>query len=69
MMNPQRKKISRARKCLIALALVMVVVTVSGCQTLSFYKQAIKGQYQLMAHRQAIEKVISNPKTGARLTE
>ncbi len=40
-----------------------VVVMVSGCRTLSFYAQAIKGQYQMVAHGQPIKKLIADPKT------
>ena len=63
----QPKKFSRARKWCVALALLLVVAGVSGCQTLSFYGQAIKGQYQLMANRQSVEKLVTNPQTPARL--
>src|SRR6266446_9628019 len=63
------KNMGRGRKWVIALSLGVVLLAVSGCQTLSFYKQAIKGQYQLLAHRQPIEKLIANPATEARLKQ
>jgi len=44
-------KVRRDRKWLIALALVLVLVAVSGCETLSFYKQAIGGQYEIISHQ------------------
>jgi predicted aminopeptidase len=36
----------------------------SGCQTLSFYGQAIKGQYGIVAHQQRIEKLLADPLTA-----
>ena len=61
-MIPGLKNMGRGRKWVIALSLGVVLLAVSGCQTLSFYKQAIKGQYQLLAHRQPIEKLIADPR-------
>src|SRR5437879_4165324 len=60
-------KVSRGRKWAIAIALVLVVLVVSGCQTLGFYGQAIRGQYQLLAHRQSVEKLVADSHTPARL--
>ncbi len=42
---------------------------VSGCQTLGFYAQAIKGQYQIVAHRKSIDRLVADPKTPAPLKE
>src|SRR6266581_7312262 len=61
------RKLSRARKWALGTALVLVVAAVSGCQTLGFYSQAIKGQYELVAHRQPIEKLLRDARTPARL--
>src|SRR6266446_590619 len=61
------KNMGRGRKWVIALSLGVVLLAVSGCQTLSFYGQAIKGQYQLLAHRQPIEKLVADSTTPARL--
>src|SRR5882724_8871350 len=63
------KNMGRGRKWVIALSLGVVLLAVSGCQTLSFYKQAIKGQYQLLAHRQPIDKLIADPQTESRLRQ
>jgi predicted aminopeptidase len=35
----------------------------SGCKTLSFYGQAIKGQYQIVANQRKIEKLVADPQT------
>ena len=61
------KKPARWRKCVPAVILLIAVLGVSGCQTLTFYGQALKGQYQLLAHRQPLEKLVSDPETPARL--
>src|SRR5882724_3067388 len=63
--NPRR--VNPARKWLLGSALLAVILIVSGCQTLSFYGQAIRGQYQLLAHRQPIEKLVTDSSTPARL--
>src|SRR6266700_2756187 len=63
------KNRGRGRRWVIVLALGVVVLAVSGCQTLSFYRQAIKGQYGLLAHRQPIEKLIADPQTESNLKQ
>jgi predicted aminopeptidase len=62
-------KIKRRRKWLICAALALIVVAVSGCQTVSFYSQAIKGQYQIFAHEKKIDDLVANPETPDRLKE
>jgi predicted aminopeptidase len=57
----------RARKGLIVVALVAVVAVVSGCRTLKFYGQAIKGQFQIFANQEPVEKMIDDPATSADL--
>ena len=61
------KKASRIQKGLIVLALILIIIGVSGCETFSFYKQAIKGQYQLIAGQQPIDKLLTNSLTEPRL--
>src|SRR5689334_10462955 len=57
------KKRSRLHRCLLLLALTLALLGVSGCRAVSFYAQAIKGQYQLFAHRQSVEKLIADTNT------
>ena len=57
-LNPRK-----VRKWLMVSALLGVILIVSGCQTLSFYGQAIKGQYQLLAYRHSIENLLADPST------
>src|ERR1051326_1034376 len=61
------EKASRIQKWLIVIAFALVVVGLSGCETLSFYKQAVKGQYQLFAGQQPIDKLLANSHTEPRL--
>jgi predicted aminopeptidase len=44
-------------------ALVLAVLALSGCQTLSYYGQAIKGQYQIISRAQKITKLLEDPQT------
>ena len=60
-------KIVRRRKMLLLLSLALIVATVSGCQTIGFYSQAIKGQYQIFAHQELIDKLIADPQTPEEL--
>jgi predicted aminopeptidase len=68
-MNQGPKKSSRIRKGLIALALVAVVGAVSGCQTLNFYRQALKGQYELLAQARPVQELLADPQTAERLKQ
>jgi predicted aminopeptidase len=62
-------KIRRAKKWIGLALLLAVVAAVSGCRTINFYAQAVKGQYQILAHREAIDRLIADPETPARLRE
>ena len=52
-----RPKKPRVRKWLRAVLLLAIVAAVAGCQTLGYYGQAIKGQYQIFAHQKAVDKL------------
>ena len=49
--------------------LAAAAVLVSGCQTFHYYAQAVKGQCQLVVHRQRIDALIADPRTPARLRQ
>ncbi len=66
-MNFWLRRLGRIKKWLAVLLLVTAVTVVSGCQTLSFYAQAVKGQYELVAHQQSIPKLIAAPQTPDKL--
>src|SRR6266699_360034 len=65
MIAPGKRK--RLKKWLVWGALALVVMAVSGCQTIGFYSQAIKGQYQIFAHEKPITKLLADPQTPDRL--
>src|SRR5512140_2590001 len=66
-MIQSHKPARRLRNWLLAPALLLAVLAMSGCQTLSFYGQAIKGQYGIVAHQQRIEKLLADSQTPAPL--
>ena len=62
-------KFRRATKWLWIFSALIIVTAVSGCKTLTYYSQAVHGEYQILAHRQSIDKLIANPKTPAKLRQ
>lgn len=48
---------------------MLFVIGVSGCHTLSFYGQALRGQYQIFASEQPITRLIADPGTPAPLRQ
>ena len=44
-----------------------ILVAVSGCQEIGFYKQAVAGEYEILAHQKPIPGLIANPQTPARV--
>jgi predicted aminopeptidase len=57
----------RRRKWLWAPLLLLAVLVTPGCRTISYYSQAIKGQYQIVGHRQKIDKLLADPETPGEL--
>lgn len=49
--------------------ILMVAVISSGCQTASYYTQAIQGQLQILSHRQRIHALLADPQTPIPLKE
>ena len=45
----------------------MLAAALSGCQTVSYYRQAVAGECQILAHRQSIPALLADPKTPASL--
>jgi predicted aminopeptidase len=41
----------------------------SGCTTIGYYAQAIRGEYQVLAHRRSIDRLIADPKTPSMLRQ
>jgi predicted aminopeptidase len=50
-------------------AVVVLAAVLSGCQTVSYYRQAIRGQYEIFANRERIEKLIASTNTSSELNE
>lgn len=51
------------RKWLLVVLLALIVAVVSGCQTIGYYAQAIKGEGQILAGRKSIDKLIADTNT------
>jgi len=49
------------------LALVCLALGFCGCQSIGYYKQAIQGECQILAHRQKIKKLLADPQTTPEL--
>jgi len=62
-MTREIKAQSRLRRWLVLLPLALLLAGLCGCQTLGFYTQAIKGEYQLFAHQQPVEKLLADTNT------
>ncbi len=65
----KRKSAHGMRKWLFVAALLLIVIGVSGCHTLGFYGQAVKGQYQIFSHQEPIERLAAAPTTPALLKQ
>jgi predicted aminopeptidase len=61
------KKGARKRVLLLGCACLLMVLALSGCQTIRFYSQAVAGQYEILAHQTPIDELIKNPGTNPKL--
>ena len=52
---------------MVGLLCLVMLVCFSGCQAFSFYRQAIAGQYQILAHQESITNLMANPDTPPKL--
>ena len=66
-MKRSPEQVRHLRRWLVAPAFLAAVLVMSGCQTLSYYGQAIKGQYRIVAHEERIEKLLADAQTPAPL--
>jgi predicted aminopeptidase len=60
---------SRLRFWLLGLAGGLIVLAFSGCQSISFYRQAVAGEYQILAHQQPIRTLMQDTNTPAPLRD
>jgi predicted aminopeptidase len=61
------KKGARRRVLALACACLLMILAVSGCQTVRFYSQAIAGQYEILAHQTPVNELIQDPGTEPKL--
>jgi len=57
----------KTRRWLIVGLLAVVLVGVSGCKTLNFYRQAIAGEYEMLSSQKPVEKILADTNTPAKL--
>jgi predicted aminopeptidase len=57
----------KARRFVLFLGFVVLAVALSGCEAVGYYRQAIAGQYQILAHQKPIESLIADPSTPPKL--
>lgn len=57
----------RVRLALVGLPCLAMIVLFSGCQGISFYRQAAAGEYQILAHQQPIAKLMADTNTPPKL--
>jgi len=58
---------SPVRRWVGGLACALLAGLLSGCQTVSYYRQAVAGESRILLHRQSISHLIADPKTPAPL--
>lgn len=61
------KQLLAQRRSLSAVALLFLIGALTGCRTLGYYAQAVRGHCQVLARRQSCEKLIANPGTPPEL--
>ena len=57
----------KAKLSILGLLCLVMVVLFSGCQEIGFYRQAIAGQYQILAHQKSIHDLMADPATPPKL--
>lgn len=57
------------RRALIGLAALGALALLAGCETCSYYRQAIVGQYRIVAHRRPIDAVLADAQTPPSLQD
>src|SRR6266516_4307684 len=67
--GPKRGLSRRRRRQFAGLAIVCLGLALSGCETFRFYRQAIGGEYQILAHRQPIQKLLAQAQTAPDLRD
>jgi predicted aminopeptidase len=61
------KRASRGRRWLIVSTVLLVIAAVSGCKSVGFYSQALKGQYQILSSQIRVERLLEDKTTPEEL--
>ena len=64
-----KSKWSRRKKITFFAVVACFVLVLSGCETVSYYKQAITGQYQIFSRQSSIKKLMERQDTPAALKD
>lgn len=65
--HPTSKKRRMRRGLLIIAAFVVAAIAFCGCQSVSYYKQAIGGELQILTHQKPIKQLLADTNTSAGL--
>lgn len=57
----------RFRRWLLGGSLILAALGASGCRTLSYYAQAAKGQYEILARQEPVERLLASEKIAPEL--
>ncbi|MGP8236677.1 MAG: aminopeptidase [Limisphaerales bacterium] len=57
----------RLRTALLCSGCLLMLLALSGCQTISFYSQAISGQYEILVSEVPVRKLVADPATPPKL--
>ena len=60
---------TRCRRLLAGPFFLCLVAALAGCQSIGYYHQAIRGECQILIHRQPIQKLTADPGTSPELKE
>lgn len=55
------------KHCVVLISLIVAAVSLSACSSLSYYRQAIAGQWQVLQAREDVQAVMADPNTPAEL--
>jgi predicted aminopeptidase len=61
------KKTFARPRLLVVVSSLAVAAALTGCRTVSYYAQAVRGHCQVLTRRQSCEKLIADPETAAEL--
>lgn len=56
------------RRVWLGVGALFLLLVITGCRTVSYYSQAIRGQYQIVRRERPIREVLASPETTSRLS-